>query len=146
MRFFDKAFAYITRPCINRQGSVLVFEHVDFKEAGLQVPAGTVHDDESPGAAVVREAREETGLERFQSVVFLGSSDFDVRPFGKDELHRRHFFQLPLAGPAPERWRHFEDDPSDGSTERIELELYWLPFTVAARELAAGHGRFLDRL
>ena len=35
---------------------------IDAPEAGIQVPAGTVEADETPAAAALREAREETGL------------------------------------------------------------------------------------
>jgi 8-oxo-dGTP pyrophosphatase MutT (NUDIX family) len=54
----QKVYAYITSP----EGQLLVFEHVDFPEAGVQVPGGTVEVGESVDAAVIREAEEETGL------------------------------------------------------------------------------------
>jgi len=96
-----KVFAYVTRG-----DTVLVFRHPDHPEAGLQVPAGTIRPGESPVEAVVREAREETGLFSFASPRPLGTARFDARPHGKDELHLRHFFELPLLGEAPERWIH----------------------------------------
>ncbi|MCA1720398.1 MAG: NUDIX domain-containing protein [Actinobacteria bacterium] len=80
-----KAFAYITRgDCL------LVFHHRDvpLEEAGVQVPAGTVRDDEPLAAAALREAVEETGLEDLTFVRYLGTSDYDVRP-GRNEVHER---------------------------------------------------------
>lgn len=62
-----KAFAYITW-----NDSLLVFSHPRSPEAGLQVPAGTVRDDETPEQAVMREATEETGLGDLEIVDFLG--------------------------------------------------------------------------
>jgi 8-oxo-dGTP pyrophosphatase MutT (NUDIX family) len=140
MRVVEKAFAYITN-----QGRLLVFEHVA-SDAGIQVPAGTIRLGEEPETAAVREAKEETGLSPFWDVEALGVCEFDARPYGKDELHRRHFFHLPFAGAALERWRHHELDPADGDEIAIEFELYWLPLADASARLADGHGAFLERI
>ncbi|HYQ28519.1 MAG TPA: NUDIX domain-containing protein [Polyangiaceae bacterium] len=140
MRVVEKAFAYITN-----QGRLLVFEHVA-SDAGVQVPAGTIRLGEDPETAAVREANEETGLSRFFAVELLGVCEFDARPYGKDELHRRHFFHLPFVGLAPERWRHHELDPLDGDGRAIEFELYWVPLAEARACLAYGHGAFLERI
>ncbi len=141
LRTVDKAFAYITFG-----GHLLVFEHVGIPEAGIQVPAGTIDNGESPNDAVIREATEETGLSAFGQVAFLGIAEFDVRPFGKDELHRRHFFQHPLSDTPIERWRHCETDASDQPGVKIEFELYWLLFSDSAELLAPGHGIFVSKL
>lgn len=141
MNVVEKAFAYITNG--NR---LLVFEHADFPEAGLQVPAGTILTGELPEVAVVREAREETGLDEFAQVVFVGISEFDARPFGKVETHRRHFFHLPVQGTFPERWRHYERDASDGSGEPIAFDFYWLPLSDVSERLIADHGSLLSAL
>jgi len=140
VRVIEKAFAYVTS-----QGRLLVFEHVIFPAAGVQVPAGTILLGEDPAVAAVREAREETGLDQFLDVQLLGISDFDARPHGKNEMHRRHFFNLPFVGSAPERWRHHELRPSDGGQDPIAFELYWIPLRKAAAHLAYDHGAFLER-
>ncbi|HEX9494389.1 MAG TPA: NUDIX domain-containing protein [Candidatus Limnocylindria bacterium] len=44
-----------------RDGRLLVFDHRDHPDAGVQVPAGTLHDGEDPAAGAVRETEEETG-------------------------------------------------------------------------------------
>jgi 8-oxo-dGTP pyrophosphatase MutT (NUDIX family) len=136
----EKVFAYITW-----EGRLLVFDHVAFPEAGTQVPAGTIIAGEPPVAAALREAREETGLAELSSPVYLGTTEFDARPC-KDETHRRHFFQLPLLGSAPERWRHFEPHASESGEEAIAFELYWVSLPVAAAQLAHGHGALLGVL
>lgn len=51
------------------QKEVLTFLH---PSAGRQLPAGTVEVNESPEAAVIREAMEETGLGQFEIVKKLG--------------------------------------------------------------------------
>lgn len=136
----DKAFAYVTS-----QGRLLVFEHVAFPEAGVQVPAGTILVGEAPALAVVREATEESGLDQFARVEFIGISEVDARPYGKDEMHRRHFFHLPLLGSAPERWRHHERH-ADGHGTPIEFEFFWVSIAVADMCLAYEHGSLLSRL
>lgn len=141
MRVVDKAFAYVTRG-----ERLLVFEHVAYPEAGLQVPAGTILPGERAATAAVREAREETGLQSFLLPVPLGVTEFDARPFGKLEIHRRHFFHLALSGDAPERWRHDERDATDGAHEPIAFELYWLTFAEAAARLIAEHGKLIPAL
>jgi 8-oxo-dGTP pyrophosphatase MutT (NUDIX family) len=137
MKVVDKAFAYVTH-----RARVLVFEHALFPEAGVQVPAGTVMIGEPPAVAVLREVREETGLSNFVETAYLGAVDFDARAIGKDELHRRHFFHLPLLGEVPERWRHYERAAADGSGP-LAFDLYWLLLEVAAARLAHGHGALL---
>jgi len=137
----DKAFAYITND--NR---LLVFEHAGILKAGIQVPAGSLLPGETLESAVIREAGEETGLSGFADVRFLGVSEFDARPFGKDELHRRHFFHLPFPGVVAEKWRWFENDPSDGSQTAIEFDLFWVSFSEARECLSYGHGAFIKAL
>jgi len=136
-RITDKVVAYITR---NQQ--LLVFRHVHFPEAGIQVPAGTVEPGEPLPAAVLREAREETGLEGLPIRAFLGTRESTV---GGDAV-RRHFFHLTWQGSGPDRWRHHELDPSDGSPAPIEFELYWVDYPGAVPELAGGQGELLHAL
>ena len=137
MRLVEKAFAYITR-----DDELLVFRHVDSPEAGIQVPAGTIDVGESREAAVLREAREETGLHGFQAPVCLGTTDF-VYPKEQATTARRHFFHLPLQGEAPDRWQHSERSPSEGACRDILFELYWISLHAPAPGLAPGHDAFL---
>ena len=104
----------------------------------------TLAETEDPAAAVMREAREETGLDGLELIGFLGESDFPVPERG--ELHRRRFYHLRCTGEAPSRWEHDEQDPSDGSTEPILFELYWVDLRNGLPALAPGHGRMLPSL
>jgi 8-oxo-dGTP pyrophosphatase MutT (NUDIX family) len=54
----EKVTAFVTRPAETGQ-ELLLFEHPN---AGIQIPAGTVEELETPEEAVLREVREETGL------------------------------------------------------------------------------------
>jgi 8-oxo-dGTP pyrophosphatase MutT (NUDIX family) len=72
-RIVEKVTAFITRP--SQDGpDLLLFEH---PHAGVQIPAGTVEDDEIPAQAVIREAVEETGLSLSAMSVrrYLGCSE-----------------------------------------------------------------------
>ena len=84
----EKVVAYITKA-----KQLLVFRHVD-SDAGIQVPAGTLKAGESPGVGVMREAREETGLDSLVVGRFLGTRDYDMSPCGIAEIHRRYYYQL----------------------------------------------------
>ncbi|MFF2589722.1 NUDIX domain-containing protein [Peribacillus butanolivorans] len=63
MAAIKKAYGYITR-IKEGEPQVLVFQH-PIKEAGIQIPKGTVEAEEDPYYAVIREIREETGLMNF---------------------------------------------------------------------------------
>jgi 8-oxo-dGTP pyrophosphatase MutT (NUDIX family) len=63
-----KVTAFITRP--SAQGHDLLL--VQHPHAGIQIPAGTVEDGETPEEAVLREAAEETGLTSLSVRLYLG--------------------------------------------------------------------------
>jgi len=116
-----KVLAYITHA-----GRLLVFRHPDAAEAGIQVPAGTVEAGEDPETAVLREAAEETGLGNLALGSFLGEQERDMTDDGRDEIHLRRFYHLRCAGIPPSTWRHDELHPSDGTTEPIAFEFFWV--------------------
>ncbi|WP_067665880.1 NUDIX hydrolase [Nocardia miyunensis] len=135
----DKVMAYVVR-----SGRLLVFRHTDFsfEQVGIQVPAGSVRDGEAPEDAVLREAREETGLSEFTVVRKLGEADYDISPY-RFEIQHRHFFQLALAQDTPDRWASQEDH--DGQQEPTRFECFWIPLE-AAHILQSGQGALLGRL
>ncbi|MCW4464255.1 NUDIX domain-containing protein [Glutamicibacter sp. MNS18] len=139
-RLVRKVVGYVVRG-----GRLLVFTHdgVPLEVAGVQVPAGSIEPGEQPVAAVVREVREETGVDA-QVVRVLGVERYDVWP-AKPELHERHFFQLaPLGGRSEERWRAGEEMPSDdGPTQRWTCQ--WIPLEQA-HVLCAGFGARLGEI
>ena len=140
MRVREKVVCYVVR-----DGRLLVLRHLDqeWDESGLQVPAGSIEPGESPEAAALREAREETGLEGLTLVAKLGETDYDTRPY-RDELQHRHVFRLDVDGDVPERWVTTEDDPSDGGGP-IRFECYWVPL-AQGHVLSGGQGALLGRL
>src|SRR5690606_22715073 len=120
-----KAFAYIT------QGTkLLVFEQPDSPLAGIQVPAGTIENGESPQTGALREAHEETGLETLRVVQFLGEQIRDMSDYDKQEIHHRYFYHLLCEEETPETWLHGERFPSDqpnhnGSITHM-FKFYWV--------------------
>jgi 8-oxo-dGTP pyrophosphatase MutT (NUDIX family) len=136
---YDKVVAYITW-----ENRLLVFEHTEFPEAGIQVPAGRLEDDETLEEAVMREAQEETGLTDLRIVSLLGSRRIDLTEVIGD-VENRHFFHLEHLGDAPERWIHYEERPSDGSPSPIEFMFYWVGLWDPP-ELAWGHSDLLNEI
>jgi len=139
MRVVRKVLAYVTH---GRR--LLVFRHPEAPEAGIQVPAGTVGDAEASEVAVLREAREETGLDGLRLAALLGEVDHEAP--GRGEVHRRRFYHLHCTSTPPERWRHEEADPSDGGEGPIPFELYWVDLPEGVPPLAGGQDRMLPRL
>lgn len=135
----DKALCYVVR-----EGRLLVFRHMGHppEEVGLQVPAGTVRPGEAPEAAALREAHEETGLDRLRPVRPLGVVEYDMTPY-RLEVQRRHVFEVAVDGPVPERWSSAEEN--DGVGEPIRFECFWIPLT-AAHVLQSGQGALIGRL
>ncbi len=135
-----KAVAYITSGT-----RLLLFAHPQHPEAGIQVPAGTMAPGEDPAAAVLREVREETGLTALRIDRWLGRQLFDAHPYGRDEFHDRWFYHV-ICDEAPERWRHWEADPSDGQARRIPFDFFWADLTADLPPLVAEHDRFIPEL
>ncbi|WP_030488700.1 NUDIX hydrolase [Micromonospora chokoriensis] len=135
----DKVLCYVVR-----DGKLLVFRHTNYsyEEVGIQVPAGSIRVGETPEAAALREAREETGLNDFKIVRKLGETEYDISPY-RFELQRRHVFHLELTEPTSERWMSQEDH--DGEQEPTHFECFWIPLE-GAHILQSGQGALLGRL
>jgi 8-oxo-dGTP pyrophosphatase MutT (NUDIX family) len=135
----DKVLVYVVR-----DGHLLVFRHTDYsyEEVGLQVPAGSIRDGESPEEAALREAREETGLTTYTIVRKVGETEYDISPY-RSEIQRRHVFHLELHEDTPERWASQEDH--DGMATPTRFECFWIPLE-AGHVLQSGQGALLGRL
>ncbi|MEV7470100.1 NUDIX hydrolase [Streptomyces sp. NPDC002519] len=135
----DKVLCYVVR-----EGKLLVLRHTDYsyEEVGIQVPAGTIRAGETPEAAALREAGEETGLKGFKIVRKLGETEYDISPY-RFEVQHRHVFHLELAEPTLERWASQEEH--DGEQEPTRFECFWIPLE-AAHVLQSGQGALLGRL
>jgi ADP-ribose pyrophosphatase YjhB (NUDIX family) len=76
----QKVYAYIL-DSFAEGDRLLVFEHLDFPEAGIQVPGGSVEPGERPKDAVLREVKEETGISNLKLVGKLGVFRKDMGEF-----------------------------------------------------------------
>ena len=137
METVEKVVAYITHT-----DKLLVFRHTQHPEAGIQVPAGTIEEGELPVSAVMREAREETGLEHLEVRSFLGKRRYHFEWFDRSEMHIRYFYHLALLGEAPATWQHYESAPSGP----IPFEFFWATLPNGVPHLAAGQDELLSRL
>jgi len=91
----QKVYAYILRTEKKRR-ELLIFKHKNYPEAGIQVPGGTLEKGETPKQAVLREVKEEAGLEKFEVISYLGETVYWSAQ--KKEYHKRYYFQLEYAG------------------------------------------------
>lgn len=128
-----------------RDGRLLVFRHRDHPDAGVQVPAGTLHDGEAPEAGAIRETEEETGHRGFRIVAKLGVYEHEFRDtfagVERHELHERHVFHLEPPADLPESWSHLAEE-GDGD---FWFEFTWVPYGTDL-VLAGDQHRMVDRL
>ncbi len=100
----QKVIAYILR----RERSyweLLTFTEPHFPQAGWQVPGGTVEIREPLEKALYREVKEESGLEEFAEVRYLGMTQYGE--IGTPGIQHRHFYQLVFTGVSPAQFDHF---------------------------------------
>ncbi|MEM6348036.1 MAG: NUDIX domain-containing protein [Bacteroidota bacterium] len=99
----EKVLAYIVR----QEGEavkMLIFRHLAYPEAGVQVPAGTVEAGEEKLAALLREVKEESGLTTFEEIRLIGTTTFFAH--SKQEIHQRYYYQLDFGGVSPVSFEH----------------------------------------
>jgi len=139
-----KVVAYITRESSAGERVLLVFDHRDYPEAGVQVPAGTVDEGEQPEDAVMREVAEETGLEGCVLLAKLAVYDWPNPETGK--INERHVFHLAAPQGTAEAWTWVETD--GGRVSELEgyvFQFRWVPLD-AEFELAGNQGDYLHAL
>ena len=137
----DRVYGYI-----EHEGRVAVFSHARTPDAGWQVPGGGVEAGESLEQAVLRETREESGLE-CETIDYLGSMNrahWDPERQSVAEAPR-HFFHLRPKAPPPEVWSCEELHASDGSGP-IQFDFCWLSVPDAAQRLDFGFGDLLVKV
>ncbi len=92
----------------------------------------------------MREAFEETGLEGLELQRYLGDCELDAPERG--EVHYCRFYHLTYDGTAPERWRHDETDPADGTPGPITFEFFWVGLPDEVPPLSGGQDVMIPRL
>ena len=130
--------------CAVQDKKLLVFRHVDFsyEEVGLQVPAGSVKENESLEVVAIRELTEETGLKDFEIIAYLGSAQYDISPY-KQEIQERHFYLAKTTKELPKRW--LSEESHDGVGEPTRLECFWVPLETG-HIIQSGQSAFIWKI
>lgn len=135
-----KVVAYVTRTR-GRARELLVFEHADHPNAGVQVPAGSLEANEMPISGAVREVVEETGLTSLRVVRELTKhtlfADWDGR------YHERHVVHIELIDDAPDAWNHIVTVGHGDSGLRFACRWHDLDLPI---DLAGRQGEYLEYL
>ncbi|MEH7532457.1 NUDIX hydrolase [Priestia megaterium] len=112
-----------------------------YREAGVQVPAGTVEQGETIEEALYREVKEESGLMEFLSVTKL--TTYVYHHEGKSQYHERHVFHLAVSEEVPEHWEH--EVNSEGEDAGLIFSYYWVPIQ-AVPKLAVNQDDCINQL
>lgn len=134
-----KAIAYVTRRQ-NSKHQLLVFEHdKEFSDAGIQVPCGTVDDNEDPKDTIIRELFEEAGIQG-QPTAKLDEYQF----YGEHakKFLRRHVFHFEMCEHSlPQKWTH--QVSGEGHDKNLNFHYSWIDIEFAKGKLS---GRFDDSI
>ncbi len=130
-----KAYGYVTRIKDRRQ-QVLVFQHKNLPDAGIQIPKGTVKEDEDTFSAVIREVKEETGIQRFE-VEKLITEDYWENDDGA--MHNRYFYKI-VCNEMADEWEY--NPTGGGEEEGLTFQFFWVA-SVEEVELIRGHADYL---
>jgi len=133
----EKVYGYITR-LKDGKPQVLVFKHA-IPEAGIQIPKGTVNEDENAYQAVIREMVEETGLRNFKMERLIAEDNWKN---DDGALHHRFFYKINGLN-APEKWDH--QPTGGGDEEGLIFHFFWISSRDEV-ELIRGHGDYLDNI
>ena len=127
-----------------KNDELLVFRHVDYsyEEVGIQVPAGSIKENEDECEAALRELQEETGQNEFEIISSLGTTTYDMTPY-RPEIQKRHFFLAKPTIDLPKRWQ--SQEKHDNMQEPTRFECFWIPLTQA-HILQSGQGALLWKL
>jgi 8-oxo-dGTP diphosphatase len=142
MKLKRKVLGYITKG-EQPNWEILVFEHKDNSAAGLQVPGGTIEDDELVSDALFREIEEETGINRDELVLKGQVNKTRYYPENKDIVYERHIFHLSYEGPLRTEWEHRV--VGGGLDEGMTFCHRWIPIKELPR-LAAHQDQSINLL
>ena len=122
---------------------MLCFDHVDFPDAGTQVPAGGMADGETFEAAAAREVLEETGVTLGRARA-LGVQVIEDRQAGVRTVTT--FLAAAAVGPPAQRWRHTVP-ASVGEDSGMVFDCFFLPLDEARVALTTvRQAEFLSRI
>lgn len=137
MKVKRKVLAYITKG-ENTERKILVFEQKDNPDAGIQVPGGTIEDNELLIDALYREIEEETGIRRDQLELKGKVNKRNYFPkHQQDTVHERNIFHLTYTGDCDVEWDNCVN--STGKDNGMVFHCKWISVHDLPA-LAAGQG------
>ncbi|WP_100446154.1 NUDIX domain-containing protein [Glycomyces xiaoerkulensis] len=138
LQFRQRVTSYVLRTN-GGDVEVLVILHLDFPEAGVQVPGGGALPHETIGEAALREASEETGATGLAFGEVLGST-LKRTPDARERRQVDTYSRLSTSEPR-DAWEHLVSsrDGDDGLRFRCEFR------PVAAAGIDWGLDCYLDR-
>lgn len=95
---------------VERADGLLVFDRRDHPEAGTQVPAGGVDQEEGLIEAAIREVREETGVQLDAEPTLLGTHEH-LDGLGQPAVTT--FFHVDAPSGLPRTWQHIVSGRGD---------------------------------
>ncbi|MFF2885840.1 NUDIX domain-containing protein [Paenibacillus sp. NPDC057967] len=133
-----KVTAYLTRIHEGKL-QLLVFREQDYEDLGLQVPGGTVEENEPLLDALRREIMEESGIQELNNIILLGEYSYYSETL-KQHVHR-YYYQLEAA--APEAFTHVvqSNDEDNGWI----FHYFWIDME-ACPPLYSNLGEHLDKV
>jgi flavin-dependent dehydrogenase/8-oxo-dGTP pyrophosphatase MutT (NUDIX family) len=133
----QKVLAYVFRTKNNIK-EILVFDHKNNSKINPQVIAGSVDDNETCEAAIIREIKEESGL-----VLEEGFKLGEFSYFREDikEKQKRHIFCFNIENDR-DSWTHIVSSGVEDKGK--EFSFYWLPINTAKNQLVAQMGKYLE--
>ncbi len=140
MELKRKVLAYITQG-EDAEREILVFEHKDNPDAGLQVPGGTIEEDEFLIDALYREIEEETGIKREDLELRGKVSKTNYYPENRNIVYERNIFHLTFIGKEQASWEHRVE--GGGLDDGLTFCHRWVPI-IDLPELAARQDQAIE--
>ena len=137
IRMIKKVLAFCIRNKIDKQ-EILVLSKINGK--GIEVPGGSVEENESFENAVERELFEETGINSIRNMRKVLTVSFYAD--WRKEWQERNIFKLELENTSNDEWEHIISDGKEDKGKKARI--FWLDVELAKKKLLWGQGQFIE--
>lgn len=139
MKIIQKVGTFVIRDNPGYAAELLLFTHLDYPDAPIQIPGGTIEAGEDTYAAAQRELKEESGLSGLPLIRYLGISEAISSVETKTVL-QRHCYLLDGTGTG-DHWIHIVDGGEEDTGLRFEYRWHRISMEF---KLANDLGYFLN--